>query len=281
MENPLPEGHSTATSLPPLPENGETEETQVQVMDPKGDQSPIPSATTSHAAGVNEEAAEEVQYEDKATSDQEVDAAPPKRRRLARKAPSAVSAPAKGQSLEDDEESGSPPVFQAAPLRVCSTSSTHPLQSSGTLAFGGPIFGDSEDEEDEEHSAENYQPATPPVENVPILERADTAPTANEAAQPTATGAITQAAKVTAPEVGTSVTVSEPWMNHPFYHTLADSAKAYVQVEQERDIMRAELERLCREKELEDTLAAQREESRKELAAAANSAAARERVYAD
>ena len=34
-------------------------------------------------------------------------------------------------------------------------------------------------------------------------------------------------------------------------------------------------------KELEDTLAAQREESKKELAAAANSAAARERGYAD
>ena len=33
----------------------------------------------------------------------------------------------------------------------------------------------------------------------------------------------------------------------PFYHTLADSAKAYVQVEQERDTMRAELERLSRE----------------------------------
>jgi hypothetical protein len=35
--------------------------------------------------------------------------------------------------------------------------------------------------------------------------------------------------------------------SQPFYHTLADSAKAYVQVEQERDTMRAELERLCRE----------------------------------
>ena len=33
----------------------------------------------------------------------------------------------------------------------------------------------------------------------------------------------------------------------PFYHNLADSAKAYVQVEQERDTMRAELERLSRE----------------------------------
>jgi hypothetical protein len=35
--------------------------------------------------------------------------------------------------------------------------------------------------------------------------------------------------------------------SQPFYHILADSAKAYVQVEQERDTMRAELERLSRE----------------------------------
>ena len=82
------QGHATATSLPPLPENGETEETQVQVVDPKKVESPIPSATTSHAEEVDEEAAEEVQSEDKATADQEVDAAPPKRRRLAKKAPS-------------------------------------------------------------------------------------------------------------------------------------------------------------------------------------------------
>ena len=126
------QGHSTAASLPPLPENGETEETQAQVVDPKGDQSPIPSATTSHVEEVEEEAVEVVQSEDKATDDQEVDTAPSKRRRLAKKAPSAVSSPARGQGLEDDEESGSPPVFQAPPLRMCSTSSTHPLQSSGT-----------------------------------------------------------------------------------------------------------------------------------------------------
>ena len=35
--------------------------------------------------------------------------------------------------------------------------------------------------------------------------------------------------------------------SQPFYHNLAGSAKAYVQMEQERDTMRAELERLCRE----------------------------------
>ena len=32
----------------------------------------------------------------------------------------------------------------------------------------------------------------------------------------------------------------------PFYRTLADSAKAYVQVEQERDNLRKDLERLSR-----------------------------------
>ena len=64
------------------------------------------------------------------------------------------------------------------------------------------------------HSAENNQPGTPPVENVPILEHANAAPTANEAAQPTATDAVLEAAKVTTPEVGTLVAASEPWMNH-------------------------------------------------------------------
>ena len=147
----MTQGHSTATFLPPLPENGETEETQVQVVDLKKDVSPIPSATTSHVAEVDEKVMEEVQSEDKTTADQEVDAAPPKRRRLVKKTHDAISSPAKGQDLEDDEESGSPPVFQAAPLRMCSTSSTHLLQSSGTPVFGGLIFDDSKDEEDEEH----------------------------------------------------------------------------------------------------------------------------------
>ena len=92
------QGHSTAASLPPLPENGETEETQVQVVDPKGDQSPIPSATTSHVEEVEEEAAEEVQSEEKATADQEIDTAPPKRRRnpawRARRSPRVPASPA-------------------------------------------------------------------------------------------------------------------------------------------------------------------------------------------
>jgi len=55
---------------------------------------------------------------------------------------------------------------------------------------------------------------TPLVENAPILEQATVAPTAGETAQPMATGEATEAAKVTAPEAGTSLAASEPWMNH-------------------------------------------------------------------
>ena len=145
------QGHSTAVSLPPLPEDGPTEETQAQEVEAKGGQSPIPSATTSHVEEVEEEAVEEVQTEEIASPDQEVDAAPPKRRRLAKKAPPAVSSPARGQGLEDDKESGSPPIPRAAPLHVCSTSSTPPPKSSGASMFGGPIFDDFDDEEEEEH----------------------------------------------------------------------------------------------------------------------------------
>ena len=64
------------------------------------------------------------------------------------------------------------------------------------------------------HSAENNQPGTPPVENVPTLEHSNSAPAGNETDQPMATDAVTETAKVTAPEVGTSVATSEPWMNH-------------------------------------------------------------------
>ena len=64
------------------------------------------------------------------------------------------------------------------------------------------------------HSAENNQPGTPPVENVPTLEQPNSAPTGNEAAQPMATDAVIETAKAATPDVGTSVTVPEPWMNH-------------------------------------------------------------------
>ena len=89
------QGHSTAASLPPLPENGPTEETQVQEGEARGDHLPIPSATTSHVEEVEEEAAEEVQTEEVAACDHEIDVAPPKRRRLAKKVSSSASAPAK------------------------------------------------------------------------------------------------------------------------------------------------------------------------------------------
>ena len=54
------QGHSTASSLPPLPENGPTEETQLQEEEAKGDHSPVPSANTSHVEEVEEEGADEV-----------------------------------------------------------------------------------------------------------------------------------------------------------------------------------------------------------------------------
>ena len=52
----------------------------MQEVDAKGDQSPIPSATTSHVEEVEEEAVEELQTGEVAAPDQEVDAVPPKRR---------------------------------------------------------------------------------------------------------------------------------------------------------------------------------------------------------
>ena len=64
------------------------------------------------------------------------------------------------------------------------------------------------------HSAENNQPGTPPVENVPTLEQSKSAPTGNEAAQPMATDAVVGTAKASTPDVGTSVAAPEPWMNH-------------------------------------------------------------------
>ena len=100
---------------------------------------------------VEEEAAEEVQTEEVADSDPEIDVAPPKRRRLTKKVSSAVSSPAKEQDLEVDEEAGSSPVPSATPLRVCSTSSTPPPHSSGAPVFGGPNFEDLDYDEEEEH----------------------------------------------------------------------------------------------------------------------------------
>ena len=64
------------------------------------------------------------------------------------------------------------------------------------------------------HSAENNQPGTPPVENVPTLEHSKSAPMGKEAAQQMATDAVVETAKAATPDVGTSVAAPEPWMNH-------------------------------------------------------------------
>ena len=54
------QGHSTASTLPPLPEDGPTHETEVTVEAKGGDESPLPSATTSPTEEVGEEGVEEV-----------------------------------------------------------------------------------------------------------------------------------------------------------------------------------------------------------------------------
>ena len=107
--------------------------------------------------------------------------------------------------------------------------------------------------------------------------------------------------------------------SQPFYLNLAESGKAYVQVKQERDSLRANLEQLTRKcililypkfflrclclaeclsyflpsnsgdkasaesrvKELEEALASQRAESKKTLDAAKDAAAVRERGYVE
>ena len=77
------QGHSTASTLPPLPESGPTEETKVQEVETKGgDESPLPSATTSPTAEVEEEEGDEVQTEVPPAPELEVESPPPKRRRL-------------------------------------------------------------------------------------------------------------------------------------------------------------------------------------------------------
>ena len=59
------QGHSTASTLPPLPENGPTVETMVQEVEAKGvDGSPLPSATTSTLENIVKEEVEEGPTED-------------------------------------------------------------------------------------------------------------------------------------------------------------------------------------------------------------------------
>ena len=146
------QGHSTASTLPPLPENGPTHETEVQEVETKGgDESPLPSATTSPMEEVEEEEVDEVQTEDPAAPDHVSEVPIRKRRRVAQGLSSSVSSPAKEADLKDDGDSGSPPPAKAAPLTVCPLSSAPPPQSGEALLFGGPIFDDPDSEEDGEY----------------------------------------------------------------------------------------------------------------------------------
>ena len=100
------QGHSTALTLPPLPENGPTHETEVQTVETKGgDESPLPSATTSPMEEVEEEEAEKVQTEEPATTDHVSEVPTRKRHRVARGLSSDMSSPAKDSDVKDDGDS--------------------------------------------------------------------------------------------------------------------------------------------------------------------------------
>ena len=145
------QGHSTASTLPPLPEGGPTEETKVQEVGAKGgDESPLPSASTSPvAAAVEEEEGDEAQTEVPPVLELEVQDPPPKRRRLVKKVPSSVSSPAKGLDLGDEGDSVSSPSTKDVPLDVSLLSSAPPPKSGEALLFGGPNFEDLDSEEED------------------------------------------------------------------------------------------------------------------------------------
>ena len=146
------QGHSTASTLPPLPEDGPTHETEVQTVETKGgDESPLPSATTSPMEEVEEEGAEEVQDEEPATTDLVSEVPTRKSRRVARVVSSSTSSPAKESDVRDDGDSVSSVTTTAAPLDVSPLSSAPPPQLGGELCFGGPNFDNLDSEEEEEH----------------------------------------------------------------------------------------------------------------------------------
>ena len=146
------QGHSTASTLPPLPEDGPTEETEVQEVQDvpaKGaDESPLPSATTSPTENAEEEEVDEALAE--ASPAPDVAKARTRKRLRVQDVSSSMSSPAKEKDLRDDGDSGSPHAAQTAPLAACPVSSMPPPQSSGAVQFGGPSFDDYDSEEEEE-----------------------------------------------------------------------------------------------------------------------------------
>ena len=146
------QGHSTVSTLPPLPEDGPTEETEVQeaqdVPAKEACESPLPSATTSPTENAEEEADEALV---EAAPAPNVSKARARKRLRVHDVSSSVSSPAKEGDLSDDGDSGSPHAAQAAPLTASPLRSMPPPQVSGSLQFGGPSFDDFDSEEEEEH----------------------------------------------------------------------------------------------------------------------------------
>ena len=134
------QGHSTASTLPPLPKDGPNHETEVTVEAKGGDESPLPSATTSPIEEVEEEGVEEAHDKELATTDDVSEVPTRKRRRAARVVSSSTSSPAKESDVRDDGDSGSSPTATAAPLNVSPLSSAPPPQSGEALLFGGQFF---------------------------------------------------------------------------------------------------------------------------------------------
>ena len=147
------QGHSTTSTLPPLPEDGPTYETEVTVEAKGGDESTLPSATTSPTEEVEEEGVEEAQDKELATTDDVSEVPTRKRRRAAQVVSSSMSSPAKESDVRDDGDSGSSPTTTAAPLDVSPLSSAPPPppQSGGELLFGGPNFEGLDTDDEEEH----------------------------------------------------------------------------------------------------------------------------------
>ena len=146
------QSHSTASTLPPLPEDGPTYETEVTVEAKGGDESPLPSATTSHTEEVEEEGVVEAQGKEPAVSEDVSEVPLRKRRREAQVMSSSTSSPARESDVRDDGNSAPSPTTTAAPLDVSPLSSAPPPpQSSGQLPFGGPNFDELDTEDEEEH----------------------------------------------------------------------------------------------------------------------------------
>ena len=121
--------HSTASSLPPLPESGPTDEVALQEVGNTASLSPIPSMHTSNAEEAKEEA-NEVQKDDSPAAKPAA-----KRRRL--NLSESSSSHSKDADLKDDGDSGSSPPARDAALTVTPLASRPPPTLSKTLNFGG------------------------------------------------------------------------------------------------------------------------------------------------